>query len=180
MKLKLFIICFIVFAALFQNISWGVPITTPETWQDKVDDCLEDYIKALPHEYFNFVTREAAACRLRIKVGTLEAKTVALATHWTATSTREITIGSVSTWESVNIENLVHELTHAGAGSAGSGEVAARKAEAMILGGMPPISQPEARGKIKYDMVYNKDGTQRSHDQIKKKLKTYGYSQSKM
>lgn len=185
--LAVFIIALILYASS-QNTS----AQTMEEWDiifQKVDPCILKYLipdtiyPLLPPAYVNFVTREAINCRLSLRVATLESGTVAKASHWT-TCTREVTLSQISTWDAVNIENLIHELTHAGAGSAGSGEVAARKAEAESW--KNASNKPSRKSGqdqscwATYDMVYNKKGIQRSHDAIKKKLKTYGYSQSNM
>lgn len=194
MNRKQFLISTLIFAVFIATLLlYSLPrdASADMEWMHKIDMDILKYLipdtslPLLPPSYIDFVTTEAAACRLRMKVATLEANTAARATRWPTTPpTWEITIGVVSTWDAVNIENLVHELTHAGAGSAGAGEVAARKAEAASWQG---ASGKPARGSGQdqscwstYDMVYNKDGTQRSHDQIKKKLKTYGYAQNKM
>lgn len=162
------------------------------TWQDKVDFDLQDLIPNLPQSYQDFVTKEAPSCTLSIREGTLEPGTVALARHYLISDTWEVIVGELSTWESVNIENLVHELTHAGANGTGTdsydynqnGEVNSRKKEAESwknAASKPSRDSGQDQGCwATYDMVFNSSGTQRSHDEIKKKLKTFGYAQNKM
>ncbi len=136
--------------------------------------------------YAKFASMEAKACHLIIRTGTLDANTAGQHTHWTATCTREIVINNTdwSTWEAVNAQNLIHELTHAGAGGGSTGEIASRKAEAAcwkLASTKPGRGSGQDSGCwATYDMVYNADGTQRSHNETKTRLKAFGYAQGKM
>ena len=162
-----------------------------QTLQNKIDWSLVTI--PLPQDVVDFITREALACRLSMRVATLEANVIAQMLYWASTSTREITLSEVSTWDAVGAQHIVHELAHAGAKGTGNDaqgynkqkEVNARKREAEYWKDATPKPARDSEAGFNcwanYDTVFNADGTQRSHDEIKRRLKTvYGYSQAKM
>lgn len=167
------------------------------TLADKLGDklfCSILFNDKLPQDYVDFVTREALACRLRITYTTLEANEIGYTTifrDYIFWGPKNIYMNNswYSTWEVANLQIVLHELAHQGAGGTGNDaqgydktkEVNARKREAEYWRDIQP--KPARGGQdplatqcwLNYDLVFNSNGTQKSHDSIKQVLKGAGY-----
>ena len=141
----------------------------------------------LPQTYVDFIAEQIFGGPLKsIRLASLPAGKVARTITYSS-GTWEVLVGELSTWEAVNVENLVHELAHKGAGGTGNDakgydktkEVNARKREAEAwrdAADNPDRDSGQDQGcGATYDMVFNKNGTQRSHEEIRVKLYMYGY-----
>jgi hypothetical protein len=183
-----FIILLTLSTFVFTTDAYGQSSWTPTTDEatildQQIDlslDLLYDY---LPPDYFAFATREALACHLSIHVAPLDNPNLigsnnrGLEYLMFGAYESDITLNSTwySSWEVANFQIIVHELVHAGATGTGNDaqgysklkEVNAHKREAEYWRDKNPKPARDNTGGpcacwATYDIVFNKDGTQRT------------------
>lgn len=147
----------------------------------------------LPQQYFDFVTREAIACTMS-KMTDEALGENCIGIYRGSLFSWRVSLGEISTFDAVNVENLVHELAHAGADGLGNDnkkydkrkEVNARKREAenwKAAADKPPRETQDWLTQqcwATYDIVFSAKGIQRTHDFIKTKMLGYGYTKNEL
>lgn len=202
-RCSILLIVFFIFIVVqgAQATEWNPAPTEATLFLQKSDIPLCLLYLWLPQDYYDFYTKEAISCRLKVIVGPMDNSRVignaeGLRDYlvfgnykWT------VTLNNIyySSWEAANFQIIAHELTHCGAKGTGTdaqgdkqmNEVGARIREAEYWKDIQP-KPPRDTTKgpcdcwANYDIVFNKDGTQKSHEEIKQALKAMGYSDAEM